>query len=367
VVPGFVDAHVHLDKPFLLDRAPSREGSLAEAIRVTGAAKRSFTVEDIRQRARVLLDRAVAHGTTAMRGHVEVDPLVGLRGVEAVLPLRREYADRLDLQLCAFAQEGILRAPGTEALLREALRAGCDLVGGCPYNDTDGPAHLDVVFRLARELDVDVDVHVDFADDPRRLHVRDVAARTLAQGWQGRVAVGHLTELAACEPAEQDRLCALIREAGLAVITLPTTDLYLMGRHDARNVRRGLAPVKRLLAAGVAVAAATNNVQNAFTPAGNADPLLLTFLLVVAAHMGSEAEMAQALEMVTTAPARILGRRDHGLHPGGRADLVVLEARSLVEAVGALPARHLVVKGGRVTGGAAGVVAPGLPTAARPT
>ena len=104
-------------------RAPSEEGTLAEAIRVTAEAKRAFTVEDIQARARRLLDRAAALGTTAMRGHVEVDPIVGLRGVEAVLPLRREYADRLDLQVCAFAQEGILQAPGTEALLREALRA----------------------------------------------------------------------------------------------------------------------------------------------------------------------------------------------------------------------------------------------------
>jgi cytosine/creatinine deaminase len=134
VVPGFVDAHVHLDKAYLLPRTPSREGTLAEAIRVTGEAKRGFTVEDIRERARRLLDRAVAMGTTAMRGHVEVDPIVELRGLEAVLPLKREYADRLDLQLCAFAQEGILQAPGAEALLREALRAGADLVGGCPYN-----------------------------------------------------------------------------------------------------------------------------------------------------------------------------------------------------------------------------------------
>ena len=110
VVPGFVDAHVHLDKAYLLDRAPSREGTLAEAIRVTAEAKRTFTVEDIQGRARRLLDRAAALGTTAMRGHVEVDPIVGLRGVEAVLPLRAEYADRLDLQVCAFAQEGILQS-----------------------------------------------------------------------------------------------------------------------------------------------------------------------------------------------------------------------------------------------------------------
>jgi cytosine deaminase len=349
VVPGFVDAHVHLDKAFLGARAPGREGTLAEALRVTAEAKRRFTADDIRARARAVLDRAVGHGTTAMRSHVEVDPIVGLMGVEALLPLRSEYAERLDLQLCAFAQEGILKAPGTEGLLREALRAGVDLVGGCPYNDTDGPAQIDVVFALAREFGTDVDFHLDFADEPEHLHIRYVAEKTIREGWQGRVAVGHLTELAACEPAEQDRLVAAIREAGIAVITLPATDLYLMGRGDARNVRRGLTPIKRLLAAGVPVAAATNNVQNAFTPVGNADPLLLAYLLVVAAHMGTEAEMAAVLDMLTVHPARVLGRPDHRVAPGSRADLVVLEARTLPEAVGALPSRRWVVKGGRVT------------------
>jgi cytosine/creatinine deaminase len=351
VVPGFIDAHVHVDKAYLLDRAPSREGTLAEAIKVTSLAKRGFTVTDVEARARAVLDRAVACGTTAMRGHVEVDHLVGLTGVEALLPLRDEYRDRLDLQLCAFAQEGIVQAPGTEALLGDALRAGMDLVGGCPYTDVDPLAHIDAVFRLAGEFDVDADFHVDFADEPERLHVQAVAERTISYGWQGRVAVGHVTELAACEPAEQDRLIALIRAAGLAVVTLPATDLYLMGRQDARNVRRGLAPVKRLLAAGVPVAAATNNVQNAFTPVGNADPLLLAYLLAVSAHMGTEAEMGQVLDMLTRWPARLVygpAATEHGLDVGCRADLVVLEARTLAEAVGAVPARRWVVKAGRV-------------------
>jgi cytosine deaminase len=351
VVPGFVDAHVHLDKAYLLPRTPSREGSLAEAIRVTGGAKRAFTVEDVRERARRLLDRAVAMGTTAMRGHVEVDPIVELRALEAVLPLRQEYADRLDLELCAFAQEGILQAPGTEALLRAALRAGADVVGGCPYNDTDGVAHVDRVFALAREFDCAADFHADFADEPVHRHVDAIVDGTVRHGWQGRVAVGHLTELAAADESEQARVAGRLQAAGIGVITLPATDLYLMGRQDVRNVRRGLTPIKRLRAAGVTVAAATNNVQNAFTPAGNADPLLLTYLLVVGAHMGGEADMAAALDMVTAAPARILGRPAHGPAPGSRADLVVLEAATLAEVVGALPSRALIVKGGRVLGG----------------
>ena len=231
VTPGLVEAHIHLDKALLLERAPSVEGTLAEAIRVTGEAKRRFTVEDIRARARAVLDMAVRHGTTAMRSHVEVDPIVGLTGLEASLPLKREYAPALDLQLCAFAQEGILQAPGTEALLAEALRGGADLVGGCPYNDTDARAHIDIVFRLAREFGVDADFHADFFDEPEHLHVRYIAEQTVRHGWQGRVAVGHVTELAALPPgAGRDRRAA--PRAGIGVIVLPATDLYLMGRRD---------------------------------------------------------------------------------------------------------------------------------------
>jgi len=349
VTPGLVEAHIHLDKALLSERAPGLEGTLDEAIRVTGHAKRRFTVDDIRTRARAVLDLAVAHGTTAMRSHVEVDPIVGLKGFEALAPLRDEYRPALDLQLCAFAQEGILQSPGTEALLRRALREGADLVGGCPYNDTDARAQIDIVFRLAREFDVDADFHADFFDEPEHLHVRYIAEQAVRLGWQGRVAVGHVTELDALPVGEQDAVIAEIRAAGLGVITLPATDLYLMGRGDTHKVRRGLAPAKRLLAGGVAVAAATNNVRNAFTPVGNADPALMAFLLTVGAHMGTRAEQAQALAMITTEPARMLRLGDRALAEGRPADLVVWEAAALDEAVGGVAPRRLVVKSGRVT------------------
>ena len=349
VTTGLVESHIHLDKALLSARAPSVDGTLAEAIRVTSLAKRDFTVADVQARARRVLDMAVAHGATSMRSHVEVDPIVGLTGLDALLPLKAEYAPALDLQLCAFAQEGILQAPGTEALLRRALGAGADLVGGCPYNDTDAHAHIDIVFRLAREFDVDADFHVDFFDEPRHLHVLYIAEQTVRHGWQGRVAVGHLTELDALPPVEQDRIIAAIREAGIGVIMLPATDLYLMGRKDIRTVRRGLAPAKRLLRAGVPVAAATNNVLNAFTPVGTADPVLMGFLVAVGCHMGTRDDLLQALAMLTLHPARILRVPDYGVGVGCRADLVVWDAERAEDIIATLASRHLVVKRGRVS------------------
>jgi len=349
VTPGLVEAHIHLDKALLADRVSGSAGTAAEAIRLTGQAKRGFTAADIAARARRVLDMAVAAGTTAMRAHVEVDPIIGLTGMEAMLALEREYAPAVDIQLCAFAQEGILQAPGTETLLRRALEMGADVVGGCPYNDTDAARHIGIVFALAREFAVDADFHVDFFDEPEHLHVREIVRQTERLGWQKRVAVGHLTELAALPPAEQAALTADLARAGIGVISLPLTDLYLMGRADARNVRRGLTPIRRLLEAGVPVALASNNIRNPFTPIGTADPAHLTFVGAVAAHMGTPELMRELVGTVTTYPARILNLRDYGCAAGCRADLVAWDCRRPEEIVTSLPARRLVVKGGRVS------------------
>jgi cytosine/creatinine deaminase len=349
VTPGLVEAHIHLDKVLLTDRVSGAAETAAEAIRLTGQAKRGFTVDDIAARARRVLDLAVPAGTTAMRAHVEVDPIVGLAGMEAMLPLKREYAPAIDIQLCAFAQEGILQSPGTEALLRRALEMGADLIGGCPYNDSDAERHTEIVFALAREFDVDADFHIDFADEPEHLHVRGIVRQTERIGWQGRVAVGHLTEMTALPAAEQAALTAELARAGIGVISLPLTDLYLMGRRDERNVRRGLAPIRRLLEAGVPVALASNNIRNPFTPIGTADPAHLTFVGAVAAHMGTPELMRELVATVTTHPARILNLREYGWAAGCRADLVVWECERLEEIVMALPSRRLVLKAGRVT------------------
>ena len=190
---------------------------------------------------------------------------------------------------------------------------------------------------------------MDFADEPEHLHVREIVRQTVGTGWQGRVAVGHLTELAALPLAEQTAVVAELASAGIGVISLPLTDLYLMGRRDERNVRRGLTPIRRLLEAGVPVALASNNIRNPFTPVGTADPAHLTFVGAVAAHMGTPELMRDLVATVTTHAARILNLSDYGCATGCRADLVVWECERLEEIVTTLPPRRLVVKAGRVS------------------
>jgi cytosine deaminase len=222
-------------------------------------------------------------------------------------------------------------------------------VGGCPYNDSDGLEHIRIVFALATAFGVDADFHADFADEPEHLHVREIAAHAVRAGWQGRVAVGHLTELAAVPAFRQDEMIAEIAGAGLGVICLPATDLYLMGRRDESNVRRGLTPVRRLLAAGVPVALASNNIRNAFTPVGTADLSHMAFVAATAAHMGTPADLRALLLAITLHPARVLRLPDYGLAPGCYADLVVWDCALPEEAVATVPPRTLVVKRGRVT------------------
>lgn len=349
VTPGLVEAHIHLDKALLSERFATGADSVKDAIRLVGEAKRGFTADDIRQRASRVLDMAIAAGTTAMRVHVEVDPIIGLTGMETLLALQQEYAPAVSLRLCAFAQEGIIQAPGTEGLLRRALQMGADAVGGVPYNDSDADEHIDIVFGLAQAFNVDVDFHIDFFDEPEHLHIRKVIERTERTGWGGRVAVGHLSEAAALPAVEQTELAEDLAKAGIGVISLPATDLYLMGRHGEVNPPRGLTPIRRLLAGNVPVALATNNVRNPFTTVGTADLADMAFLAAVAAHMGTPQDLRALVDCLTIHPARILRLPDYGLAPGCRADLVVWDCERVEEIVAAHPFRPWVIKNGRVT------------------
>jgi cytosine/creatinine deaminase len=348
VSPGFVEPHLHLDKAFLMERLPGRVASVAEAIAVTAALKRQFTRQDILERAEQTLRLALRHGTLAARVHAEVDPVLGLTSLEAALELRQRWRGTLELQVCAFPQDGIQRLPGTEDLLREALRLGADVIGGVPYVDPGHRAHVDTVLALADEFGKPADFHVDFSDDPAVLDVGYIAERTLALGLTGRVAVGHVTTLATLPPARLAPLLELLAQAELSVLTLPATDLHLGGRGDAYNTRRGLTPVRALLAAGVNLAAGSNNVRNAFTPFGNADPLEIGLLLMVGAHLSDREDLPTVWQALTANGARALGLAEYGLAEGRPANLVLFEAPDVWEALVGQAEKRYVVANGRV-------------------
>jgi cytosine/creatinine deaminase len=356
VVPGFIEPHIHLDKAMWHRARPPLAGTLEEAIRVTGELKSRCDRADMLARARRVLDMAVRNGTVAMRTHPDVDPIQQLLGVETMLELRDEYRDLINLQIVAFPQEGLIKAPGTLQLMEEALTLGADVAGGCPYNERtreDTEAHIDAVFALAQRHGVDIDLHADFADDTadtRFFATEYIARRTIETGYQGRVSLGHVTSLGSLPPVQLAPLVELLADARIHIVTLPATDLYLGARHDTANPRRGLTPLRALVDGGVNVAYSSNNVRNAFTPFGNADVLTIGNLLAHAAQFGTPAQQAQILAMGTVNAARAIGiQNGYGIAPGRFADLVVLDTHWIADVLLDMPPRAWVVKRGRIT------------------
>lgn len=348
VIPGLVDGHIHLDKALLLNQYPAQEGTFAEALEQTLRLKQQFTPDDIHQRACRILEAAIAFGVTAMRSHVEVDPVIGLLAMKTLLPLKQQYAWGITLQIAAFAQEGITNQAGTEDLLQQALAMGADLVGSAPYVDPDPVGNIQTIFDIAQDFDCDVDFHLDFLDNDDPMLVAVVIEETLKRGWQGRVCLGHMTRLAGLPPADLAATAAGLREAGISILALPASDLYMMSRGDTHNVRRGVAPIHHLIQQGVNAGVATNNVQNLFTPFGDGDVLKIATLIAQVLQLGTATGHELCLNMATTRAAEAIGILDYGIAAGRTADLVIVEATSASEAIATAPASRTTIKRGQV-------------------
>ncbi|MBY6006379.1 amidohydrolase family protein [Salipiger bermudensis] len=348
LIRGFADSHLHLDKACILDRAQNRTGTLKGALEAVTAAKRDFTASDVYARGARVLDAAIGQGTTLIRTHVEIDPAIGLAGFDAIRQLKADYAWALDLQICVFPQEGLLNYPGTEALLRAALDAGADLLGGCPYTDTDPEGHIARVFGMAREYDVDLDFHLDFDLDTSWRHLDEVARQTIAHGMQGRVAIGHVTKLSMLPPERLAESIALMKDAGIALTVLPATDLFITGRDHDHAVPRGVAPAHRFHAGGVCCTVATNNVLNPFTPYGDCSLPRMANLFANVAQLGTGEELSACFAMISAAPFRLLGR-DARIAEGTPADLVLLPGSSAAATVAEIGRPLWGMRAGRMT------------------
>ncbi len=349
VAPGFVETHLHLDKACILDRCRADEGDLAEAIREVRRVKAAFTAEDVHARAKRTLERCILNGTTHVRTHLEVDPGIGLRGLEGVLPLVRDYAWAVDVEICVFPQEGLLNNPGTDALMTAALERGARVIGACPYTDTDPHGQIDRIFALAREFDVDIDMHLDFDLDPAEMDLTYVCDRADELRYGGRVAVGHVTKLAMLAPDALSAAAARLKSAGVAVTVLPSTDLFLMGRSGRGRGARGVTPAHRLLHGGVNCSLATNNVLNPFTPFGDCSLVRMANLYTNVCQAGATAEIAECFNMITTRAAALMNLRRYGIAVGNDADLVVLDCGSPHAAVCELAPVLYAFKRGRKT------------------
>ncbi|RDU38823.1 N-acyl-D-amino-acid deacylase [Neobacillus piezotolerans] len=349
LIPGLVESHIHLDKALIADRLPNKSGTLQEALKVTAQLKPTFSKEDIVDRAERTLQMLIKNGTTHIRTHSEFDPSQGFTGFETVMELKEKYKGIVDVQVVAFPQEGILKAPGTEKMMYEAMDMGADVVGGIPYNDTPWDKHIDLVFEIAKKYDKPIDFHQDFKDGPEGMTIEYVCEKTIKEGYQGRVSVGHLTALGALPKDRLQPIIEKMAEAQISVMSLPATDLHLGGRHDEYNVRRALTPIRALRDGGVNMCIATNNIRNAFTPYGTGDVMLTAMLAIPAGHLGGADDLPTVLPMITTNPAKAMQVSGYGIEVGNNADVVLLDTESVTNAVIDMPAKLFVVKSGKVT------------------
>ncbi len=349
VSPGFIETHIHLDKSCILERCKAERGDLDEAIAEVARVKVAFTPQDVYERARRTLEKCIANGTTHMRTQLEVDPGIGLRGLEGVLALVDEYKWAIDIEICIFPQEGLLNNPGTDELMLEALRKGGRVVGAAPYTDSDPHGQIDRIFEIAREFDIDIDMHLDFGPDPDDLDLLYVCELTERFRYGGRVAIGHVTKLSGAPPAQFEAAARRLADAGVALTVLPSTDLYLMGRHMAHSVMRGVTATHKLLHHGVNCSLSTNNVLNPFTPFGDCSLIRMANLYANICQVGARDDIRECFNMITTRSATLMNLDDYGLAPGKSADLVVLDCERPEVAVAELAPVLFAYKRGRRT------------------
>jgi cytosine deaminase len=349
VAPGLVETHIHLDKTCIIDRCTAEQGTVAEAVAQTAAAKRAFTEEDIYARAARTLEKCLAHGTMLMRTHVEIDPGIGLKGFNAIRQLARDYAWAIDIEICAFPQEGLINNPGTDGLLAECLKNGARVVGAVPYTDSDPRGQIDRIFAMARAFDVDIDMHLDLGDTPDGMQIEYVCDCTERYRYGGRVAVGHVTQLSTAPSPQFEAIARRLGKTGVAVTVLPSTDLYLTGRRQDHSVLRGVTHAHKLVGHGVNCSLSTNNVLNPFTPYGDASLIRMANLYANVCHVSRPAELAECFAMLTTRSARLMRREDYGIAVGNAADLAVFDCADARAAVAELVPPLFGLKDGRLT------------------
>jgi cytosine deaminase len=347
--PGLIETHIHLDKSRIIDRCAPQERSQLSPVKGVAPLKKSMSVEDVRMRAERTLEDCIKHGTTRMRTQVEVDPGIGMRGFEGVQSLIADYKWAIDIEICVFPQEGLISYPGTEELLIEGLKRGAKVVGGAPRYDSDEAGQIRRIFELAREFDVDIDMHLDVGPTPDAMNIHLVRELTEKYKRGGRVVVGHMAKLSLLPPAEVAALARSLADTGVAVTELPTTDLFLMGRHQDHAVVRGVADANLLVEHGVKCSLSSNNILNPATPYGDCSLVRMANLYANVLQIDRPQELRKCFNMLTDMSARLLNLKDYGFTVGNPADVMVIGAQTPEQAIAEIAQPLAVFKNGKRT------------------
>lgn len=349
VTPALVEPHIHLDAALTLGQPRyNQSGSLLEGIGVWADRVRELTASDVKERAEKVLKWELANGVLFVRSHVDIcDP--NLTSLRALLELKAEVADCMDLQLVAFPQQGIESFPDGEQLMRDAVLLGADVVGAIPHFELTreyGERSVKFAMALAKEFGKAVDIHCDETDDDQSRFTEVVVAETIRLGMEGKVTVSHATAMHSYNNAYASRLLVNMKRARVNVVTNPLDNAVLQGRFDGYPIRRGHTRVKELLAVGVNVCLGHDSVMDPWYPLGYGDPLQAAFVLAHYGQMSSFAELETLFDMITSGAAQTLSLEHYGVKRGCSADLVVFDAPSEGDALRLIAPRRAVFKRG---------------------
>lgn len=351
ISPAFCDPHFHMDATLSLGMPRMNvSGTLLEGIALWGELRPLLTKEALIDRALRYCDLAVSQGLLNIRSHVDTsDPR--LVTAQALLEVRDIVASYINLQLVAFPQDGYLRNPEGAAALERALDMGVEIVGGIPHFERtmdEGRLSLEALCRIAADRGLAVDIHCDETDDPMSRHVETLAAQTIRFGLQGRVAGSHLTSMHSMDNYYVSKLIPLMAEAEMNVIPNPLINIMLQGRHDTYPKRRGMTRVRELMQAGLNVSFGQDCTMDPWYSMGSADMLEVAHMAIHVTQMGGIDEKKQIFDAITVNSAKTMGLSDYGLDIGCNADIVVLQAANVVEALRLKPTRLYVLKAGKV-------------------
>ena len=339
IFPGLVDAHTHMDKTLmgLGWRRHEAGPNLLDLIENERRVRREEGIDSHQQSMRHAR-AAIATGTTHIRTHVDIDTEIGLKGFEGVRRTQAELADALTMQLVAFPQSGMLVRPGTVDLLEDALRNGAEVMGGLDPStiDRDPVRHLDTVFGLAEKYDVDVDIHLHEPGELGAFSIELIAERTKALGYQGRVVISHAFALGGVDETRFGRLVELLLENDIAIMT------HGPGGH------RSIPNIKELAARGVRLCTGNDGIRDSWGPLNTPDMLERVFIVIYRNNLRRDEDIENVLGVATEGGAGVMKADGYGLREGADADLVLVDGETHVEAVISRPARHLVMKRGRV-------------------
>ena len=350
VTSPFVDSHFHMDATlsYGLPRV-NQSGTLLEGIQLWGELKPTLTKDAIKNRARKLCKWAIARGTLIIRSHVDVSG-DNLLAVEALLEIKDEMKDYIELQLVAFPQDGLLRSNCHKNLIK-SLDMGVDVVGGIPHFERtmdEGSESIKILCELAEKRNLLVDMHCDESDDPNSRHIESLTLHTNRLNIKGRVAGSHLTSMHSMDNYYFSKLIGLMIEAEMNVIPNPLINITIQGKHDTYPKRRGMTRVPEQIKAGLNVAFGHDCVMDPWYPLGSHDMLEVAHMALHVAHMTGVNEMVSCFHSVTSTAAKVLHIEKYGLKKGSYGDLVILQCKNKIEALRLKPTRLFVIKKGTV-------------------